>query len=92
MRANAKKRFYLETIPDVMTFQLKRFTNLLRKIGKFIEFPRTFNAGKFLEQPRKVIMRLYGIIVHAGGTSDSGHYFAFVRVGDSWFKVLKIFI
>lgn len=64
-----------------MTFQMKRFTNQMRKIGKFIEFPNTFNAGKFLEEPRKIIMQLYALIVHAGGSSYSGHYYAFVKVG-----------
>jgi ubiquitin C-terminal hydrolase len=34
-----------------------------------------------------VIMKLYGIIVHAGGSSYSGHYYSFVRVGEAWYKV-----
>jgi ubiquitin carboxyl-terminal hydrolase 36/42 len=49
LKANAKKRFYLSTVPQVMTFQLKRFTNTMRKIGKFIEYPKQFNAGKYFE-------------------------------------------
>jgi ubiquitin C-terminal hydrolase len=32
-------------------------------------------------------MKLYALVVHAGGSSYSGHYYAFVRVGDNWFKV-----
>lgn len=32
-------------------------------------------------------MDLYAIIVHAGGTSWSGHYYAFVKVGENWYKV-----
>jgi len=34
------------------------------------------------------MMKLYGIIVHAGGSSFSGHYYAFVRVNDLWYKVI----
>ena len=33
------------------------------------------------------MMEVYAIIVHAGGTSWSGHYYAYVKVGDSWYKM-----
>lgn len=88
VRSNARKRFLLESLPQVATFQLKRFTNSLRKIGKFIQFPLTIDLGRYLDVPRKVLMKLYAIVVHAGGSSYSGHYFAFVRIGDNWFKVI----
>lgn len=39
-----------------MTFQLKRFTNLLRKIGKFIPFPKRLNVdSKYFSEPRKAV-------------------------------------
>lgn len=53
----------------------------MRKIGKFIQFPLTIDLGKFLESPHKAVMKLYAIVVHSGGSSYSGHYYAFVRVG-----------
>ena len=37
-------------------------------------------------------MEVYAVIVHAGGTSWSGHYYAFVKVGDNWYKVKHILI
>jgi len=43
--------------------------------------------GKYLEHPNKVALKLFAIIVHAGGSSFSGHYYAFLRVSNSWFKV-----
>lgn len=70
-----------------MTFQLKRFTNSMRKIGKFVQYPLELDLGKYLEKPRKVVMRLSAIVVHLGGSSFSGHYYAFVRVGTAWYKV-----
>jgi len=59
----------------------------MRKIGKFIQYPLTIDLGKHLEQAHKLILKLYAIVVHAGGSSYSGHYYAFVRFGDSWYKV-----
>jgi len=59
----------------------------LRKIGKFIQFPLTIDLGRHLDVPHKALMKLYAIVVHTGGSSYSGHYFAFVRVGEEWFKV-----
>lgn len=70
-----------------MTFQFKRFTNTLRKIGKFIKFPKKINLSPYFEEKRKVVMELYAVIVHAGGTSWSGHYYAFVKVNDIWYRV-----
>lgn len=32
-------------------------------------------------------MKLFAVIVHLGGSSFSGHYYAFVRQGNLWYKV-----
>ena len=93
VRSNARKRFQLESVPQVATFQFKRFTNFMRKIGKFIQYPLEIDLGKHLEKPKKSVLKLFAVVVHLGGSSFSGHYFAFVRVGNSWFKVsLSIYI
>lgn len=59
----------------------------MRKIGKFMQYPLEIDLGKFLEKPEKVVMKVFAIIVHLGGSSFSGHYYAFVRQGNLWFKV-----
>jgi ubiquitin C-terminal hydrolase len=59
----------------------------MRKIGKHIPYPNEFDLGKHLENPKKAIMKLFAIVVHLGGSSFSGHYYAFVRVGATWYKV-----
>ncbi len=71
----------------VLTFQLKRFTNFMRKINKFVAFPKKMDLGKFMPNPIKIIYKLYAVIVHSGSSSYSGHYYAFVRRQDSWYKV-----
>ena len=84
---DATKRFHLETAANTLTFQLKRFTNMLRKIGKFLKYPTFINLGKYFDHERKTVARLSAVIVHAGGSADSGHYYAFVRVGEVWYRV-----
>ena len=61
----------------------------MRKIGKHIQFPLSIDLGKHLERPRKVVLNLYAIVVHAGGSSYSGHYYAFVKFGNDWYKVIN---
>ena len=71
-----------------MTFQLKRFTNSLRKIGKLIPYPKVLNVGKYFEEPcENFKLELYAIIVHAGYSSGSGHYYAFVRWNGNWYEM-----
>lgn len=82
--SNAKKGFRILSIPSIVTFQFKRFTNSLRKIGKYIEYPRVLNLNRYMEhdmEPESTKLELYGVIVHAGSSAGSGHYFAFVRNG-----------
>ena len=78
-RCNGRKRFLLDTTPQVATFQFKRFTNFGRKIGKFVKYPLVIDLGKYLQHPTKVLYKVFGVVVHAGGAASSGHYYAYVR-------------
>jgi uncharacterized UBP type Zn finger protein len=46
-----------------------------------MKYPKFINFGKYFDDQRKTIVRLSAVIVHAGGSADSGHYYAFVRIG-----------
>ena len=59
----------------------------MRKINKMMQYPMEIDLGKYLEKPNKVLLKLYAIVVHLGGSSFSGHYYAFVRTGNTWYKV-----
>ena len=93
--SKAKKRMTIFKPPRILTVQFMRFTALGKKINKFVQFPKSFNLRVFVsenvdtkiprEQQTDHIYNLYGIIVHAGQTWKSGHYYSFVRNEEKWF-------
>lgn len=81
--------------PRILTIHFLRFTYTGRKLGKHIQFPKSFNLRVFVsenvdgqlpkEQQTNHIYHLYGVIVHAGKGSKAGHYYSFVRKGEKWY-------
>lgn len=50
-QSDATKSLHLITVPETVTFQIKRFTNSLRKLGKIVQYPKSLNIGKYFEEP-----------------------------------------
>uniref|UniRef100_A0A453PW33 Ubiquitin carboxyl-terminal hydrolase n=1 Tax=Aegilops tauschii subsp. strangulata TaxID=200361 RepID=A0A453PW33_AEGTS len=79
----AKKRFTIDKAPDVLTIHLKRFSpfNPGQKINKKVDFHPTLNLKPFVSNSEGMDFRysLYGVLVHAGWNTQSGHYYCFVR-------------
>ncbi|KAF0931088.1 hypothetical protein E2562_002452 [Oryza meyeriana var. granulata] len=78
----AKKRFMIEKAPSVLTIHLKRFSPFnLQKINKRVEFQPTLNLKPYVSNPEGMEFKysLYGVLVHAGWNTQSGHYHCFVR-------------
>ncbi|KAM0861502.1 hypothetical protein ACQ4PT_045848 [Festuca glaucescens] len=79
----AKKRFTIDKAPDVLTIHLKRFSpfNPRHKIDKKVDFQPTLNLKPFVSNSEDMDFRysLYGVLVHAGWNTQSGHYYCFVR-------------
>ncbi len=81
--------------PRILTMQFLRFTMTGKKIGKYIQFPKTFNLRVFVsenvdsglpkEEQTNHIYSLYGIIVHAGRSTRAGHYYSFVKKNNKWY-------
>lgn len=73
------------------------------KLSHFVSYPETLNLNTFIPEAstkcsasntesnqkslRDCSYKLYSVLVHLGYTSDSGHYYSFVRApNDSWYK------
>lgn len=85
----AEKRFTIHEAPAVLTVHLKRFSPLGRKIGHFVHYDERLSLQPAMSEgqygPR---YSLYGIISHAGGGPNSGHYFAHVKgANGQWFQM-----
>ncbi|PAN25438.1 hypothetical protein PAHAL_4G301300 [Panicum hallii] len=79
----AKKRFTIDKAPNVLTVHLKRFSpfNPREKIDKKVEFQPVLDLKPFVSDSKGADFKysLYGVLVHAGWNTQSGHYFCFVR-------------
>ncbi len=80
---DAQKRLTLDANPAVLAVQLKRFDFLGSygsKINRYIRFPETLDVSPFMSRGKvSEKYRLYGVLVHSGGSCHSGHYYCFVK-------------
>ncbi|CAN6164833.1 unnamed protein product [Urochloa humidicola] len=79
----AKKRFTIDKAPNVLTVHLKRFSpfNPREKIDKKVDFQPVLDLKPFVSDSKGTNLKysLYGVLVHAGWNTQSGHYYCFVR-------------
>ena len=70
-----------------VVIQLKRF-KVINKITKFVSFKEKLLLEEVHGNKRRTVEgALYGVIVHAGLTKSSGHYYAYVKGSDGkWRK------
>ncbi|KIY49456.1 cysteine proteinase, partial [Fistulina hepatica ATCC 64428] len=85
----AEKRFSVHQAPTVLTVHLKRFSPYGGKDGHPISYDESLLLQPFMSPgqhgPRYT---LYGVICHAGGGPNSGHYYAYVRgKSGQWFEM-----
>lgn len=86
---NAEKQFTLHEAPLVLTVHLKRFSPLGRKVGHHVDYDEHLSMQPYMSEDQFGPMySLYGVICHAGGGPNSGHYYAFVKsAGDVWWEM-----
>lgn len=91
-RVRASKRFWIETPPNILTIHLKRFEfgAYGRKIDKHVKFPTTLDMTPHLRMPGrcKHLYTLYAVLVHAGHSTHSGHYYSFVRAPSGMWHIM----
>ncbi|XP_015785624.1 probable ubiquitin carboxyl-terminal hydrolase 16 [Tetranychus urticae] len=97
----ATKRFTVYKPPNVATIQFKRFDyNRIYggKITKKIAYPETFNIRPFMSDSKgsPILYKLNAVLVHLGSTSNSGHYYCYIKSSNGlWYlmdddRVIKV--
>ncbi|GMH04461.1 hypothetical protein Nepgr_006300 [Nepenthes gracilis] len=92
-KVKALKQLTIHKAPYVLTIHLKRFGLLTagQKIEKKVHFGPTLDLKPFVSSsyPEGDLMyTLYGVLVHAGWSTDSGHYYCFVRTSTGmWYSL-----
>ncbi|KAF7800130.1 hypothetical protein EIP86_011375 [Pleurotus ostreatoroseus] len=76
----ANKQFTVDEAPMVLTVHLKRFSPMGRKIGHQISYPERLSLQPVMSEGQfGPNYSLFGVISHAGGGPNSGHYYAHVK-------------
>lgn len=90
----AEKGMTIETCPNVLVIQLKRFDIMFGKIKKHIEFPTSLDLAAGMSKSSddrkrgRTKYELHAVLVHAGYSTDCGHYYAFVRGSSGqWYEM-----
>lgn len=86
----ANKQFLIHHAPNILTLQLKRFDynqSFGGKITKQIEYTEYLNLRPYMtSQGAPIKYRLYAVLVHSGYSSNSGHYYCYVRASNGiWY-------
>ncbi|VAI48184.1 unnamed protein product [Triticum turgidum subsp. durum] len=87
------KRLVLDKAPDVIAFQLKRFTTLdnsIEKIDKHVAYPSELDLKPFHNNPDKeeLMYDLYGVVEHSG-LPNYGHYVCTIRSSPSTWHLMN---
>jgi len=87
------KGLRLATAPSILVCHLKRFAFDLygrtTRISKRIKYPQQLELGAYMSranQGKPPPYELMGVIVHAGKRCDRGHYIAYIKKGNDWYK------
>ncbi|KAI3902924.1 hypothetical protein MKW92_029139, partial [Papaver armeniacum] len=82
-KVRALKQLTVDKAPYVLSVHLKRFGSHVQgqKINKNVEFGPTLDLRPYYSGPHQGDLKytLYGVLVHAGWSTRSGHYYCFVR-------------
>ena len=73
----------------VLTIHLKRFSPMGRKIGHQLRYDESLSLGPYMSDGSYgPSYSLFGVICHAGGGPNSGHYYAYVKDGHGrWYEM-----
>ncbi|KAL0906068.1 hypothetical protein M5K25_024530 [Dendrobium thyrsiflorum] len=91
-KVQALKQLTIHKAPYVLAIHLKRFGSSIhgQKINKKVEFEPTLDVKPFVSGVHEGELKytLYGVLVHAGWSTHSGHYFCYVRTSAGlWYSL-----
>lgn len=90
-KTTALKTLVVQTAPKVLMLVLNRFSDFTGdKVDKKVSYPASLDLRPYMTQPNRgpLVYALYAVLVHAGLTCQSGHYFCYVRAGNGkWYKM-----
>lgn len=93
-KSRATKRYSLRKAPNVLVVHLKRFDfSVNGKLSHHVAYPETLNLKNLSQaagdekNSKSSMYQLYGVLVHLGHTSRSGHYYSYVKgPNDTWLR------
>ncbi|KAJ6743011.1 hypothetical protein OIU85_017033 [Salix viminalis] len=92
-KVRAKKRLTVHKAPHVLTIHLKRFHahDPGRKVGRKVIFDRSLDMKPYVSGSYEGDLKysLYGVLVHYGHNTHSGHYVCFVRTSSGIWHLLN---
>lgn len=90
--SEASKQMQFERLPAVLTLHLKRFSHTLfgtiGKIHKHVDFTADLDMTPYMASSDTDSVsggnkyRLFGVVVHDGHSTHSGHYYSFIRASN----------
>ncbi|XP_042064832.1 uncharacterized protein LOC121808418 isoform X2 [Salvia splendens] len=91
-KVKASKQLTVHKAPQVLAVHLKRFSSYApgQKVDKRVAFEPTLDLKPFVSDPYDGDLKytLYGVLVHYGWSTHSGHYYCFVRTSSGmWYSL-----
>jgi len=87
------KGLRLATAPSILVCHLKRFSyndyGRMVRLHKHLRFPLNLEIGDYMSLANKATppsYELVGVLVHQGRSCESGHYIAYVKSQNEWYK------
>lgn len=88
----ATKTDYCKTFPPVLFLQVKRFnmnyeTGDVYKLNNYYSFPKTIDLSQYTpDKETDNNYTLYAVNVHMGNGMSEGHYYAYIKKSNGWYK------
>ncbi|KAF9161204.1 Ubiquitin carboxyl-terminal hydrolase 36 [Mortierella sp. AD011] len=88
---DARKQMTIYDAPKILCVHLKRFTFTGQKINRHVTFETKLELNSAMSTNKKhpdLSYSLYAVLVHAGGSCHSGHYYCYVKSSNGiWYSM-----